>query len=153
MFFLPSSQLIMRFSDSTKEDRPEVWRETRRLIAAYPWFGCGLGGYESAFYPFKASNPAYYQEYAHNDYLQYLAEMGVVGSIIAAVPLAVILAKLRQSNFASARGSCLMTLPDLSEVNQNLFKKHPSDRSSGGCGNAGLRVIHLSDLSMQGIER
>jgi len=96
IFFLPSGQLITRFSQTSKEDRPEVWRETRRLIAAYPWFGCGLGGYESAFYPFKASNPAYYQEYAHNDYLQYLAEMGVVGFVMAAAPLAVILAKLRR---------------------------------------------------------
>ena len=93
VFLLPSSRFILRFSD-TEQDRPEVWRETLPLIATYPLFGCGLGGYESAFYPFKASNPTKYQEYAHNDYLQYLAEMGVVGFLIAAVPLAAVLYRL-----------------------------------------------------------
>ncbi len=96
MVFLLSGPFMMRFLETAQEDRPEVWRETGRLIAAYPLFGCGLGAYESAFYQYKASNPAFYQEYAHNDYLQYLAEMGVVGFVIGAVPLALILARLRR---------------------------------------------------------
>src|SRR6185295_10063501 len=42
---LAPAQLILRFSDVSSENRVDVWRDTLRLIAAYPVFGCGLGGY------------------------------------------------------------------------------------------------------------
>jgi O-antigen ligase len=64
-----------------------------RLIAAYPVFGTGLGGYESAFEKFKTTGFAVAQDYAHNDYLQFLAELGIVGFVIGATFLFLILAK------------------------------------------------------------
>jgi O-antigen ligase len=96
---LVPGQFLGRFTDLSQEDRPEVWRETGHLIAAYPVFGCGLGAFEAAFYPFKASNPALIQEYAHNDYLQYLAEMGLAGYLLALIPLATILFKLARGKW------------------------------------------------------
>lgn len=88
-------------------DRPQLWRETLRMIPAYPLFGCGLGGYESAFLRFKVSNPMYTDDYAHNDYLQILAEAGVIGFLISAVLIgtALICAVRRsfQHDIASAR--------------------------------------------------
>jgi O-antigen ligase len=92
--FLPSDQLIERFgsldfSDGlTRQDRLELWRETLPLIAAYPIFGCGLGGYESAFMPHKVSHPLLTDDYAHNDYLQSLAELGLAGFLIVATLIA-----------------------------------------------------------------
>jgi O-antigen ligase len=86
---LPPYRLIMRFAQITSADaltsegRVELWAETLPLIATYPVVGCGLGGYESAFRPFKASKPMLRDDYAHNDYLQYLAEMGAVGFVLA----------------------------------------------------------------------
>ena len=53
------------------------------MIEDYPVFGCGLGGYESAFEKFKTSAFDLAQDYAHNDYLQYLAELGAAGFAIA----------------------------------------------------------------------
>ena len=94
---LPSDQLIERlgsldFSDGlTRQDRLELWRETLPLIAAYPFFGCGLGGYESAFMPHKVSHPLLTDDYAHNDYLQYLAELGLVGFTIVALLIGAVL--------------------------------------------------------------
>ena len=89
----------MRFGemDKSNEDRSPVWRETIGLFKAYPIFGCGLGGYESAFLKFKNSNPALNQDYAHNDYLQYLAELGIVGFLLAIAPVAFILVRLRNA--------------------------------------------------------
>jgi O-antigen ligase len=84
------AQLILRFSDVSSENRINVWRDTLRLIAAYPVFGCGLGGYISAFERFKTSAFDLVQDYAHNDYLQYLAELGAVGFLIAVVFLTLI---------------------------------------------------------------
>ena len=90
---LPPYRLIMRFSEITATDtltsegRVELWGETLPLIATYPVFGCGLGGFESAFRPFRVSEPLSRADYAHNDYLQYLAEMGAVGFLLAGLLL------------------------------------------------------------------
>jgi O-antigen ligase len=85
LIYLPPDQLVARFADLStadkiaSQDRLEVWRQTLSLAAAYPITGCGLGTYESAFMPFKRSAPLATDNYAHNDYLQYLAELGIPG--------------------------------------------------------------------------
>ena len=87
--FLPPDKLIARFAqlvstDPTGEGRAQLWAETIPLIKAYPVFGCGLGGYETAFMRFKVSEPLVTDDFAHNDYLQLLAELGLVGFAIGA---------------------------------------------------------------------
>ena len=87
---LPASVTFRRNGN----DRSPAWRDTLKLIEAYPAIGCGLGAYESSFLAFKHSAPALTQDYAHNDYLQYLAELGIVGFTIVLVPLGAIIFKL-----------------------------------------------------------
>jgi O-antigen ligase len=88
--FLPPDRLIVRFAELfsadglTTEGRTSLWAETIPLIRAYPVFGCGLGGYGTAFSKFDVSGPLYIDEFAHNDYLQLLAELGLVGFIVCA---------------------------------------------------------------------
>jgi O-antigen ligase len=87
--FLPPDKLVVRFAqlvstDPTGEGRAQLWAETIPLIKAYPVFGCGLGGYETAFLKFKAFDPLVTDDFAHNDYLQLLAELGMVGFAIGA---------------------------------------------------------------------
>jgi O-antigen ligase len=88
--FLPPDKLILRFAQLvstdglTEEGRTGLWSETIPLIKAYPFFGCGLGGYETAFMRFKVSGPLLTDDFAHNDYLQLLAELGMVGFAIGA---------------------------------------------------------------------
>ena len=78
---LPPDQLIARFADMAStdkisaDDRLHIWKESVSLIRAYPWVGCGLGGFESAFGRFQIGLPTYTVDYAHNDYLQALAEL------------------------------------------------------------------------------
>ena len=89
--FLPSEKFILRFAELTSSDptgggRAQLWAETIPLIKAYPVLGCGLGGYETAFSKFKVSYPLVTDDYAHNDYLQLLAELGLAGFLILAVP-------------------------------------------------------------------
>ena len=97
--FLPPDQLIARFAEMAStdrvsaEDRLNFWRETLALIQAYPVFGCGLGAYESAFRRFQAVDPTYAIDAAHNDYLQFAAELGIAGFIILATLAIVILYK------------------------------------------------------------
>ncbi len=87
---LPPDKLILRFAQLvsteglTADGRASLWAETIPLIRAYPVFGCGLGGYETAFSRFKVSGPLVTDDFAHNDYLQLLAELGLVGFVIGA---------------------------------------------------------------------
>jgi O-antigen ligase len=84
-FALPTKELIVRFTDLsatsafTKDERFEIWRDTRQLISAYRWTGCGLGTYEQCLYRYKTTTPINTVNFAHNDYLQVLAELGVIG--------------------------------------------------------------------------
>src|SRR5207247_8708660 len=55
MLLLAPAQMILRFADISSEDRFNVWRDTLHLVAAYPIFGCGVGGYRSAFESFRAA--------------------------------------------------------------------------------------------------
>ena len=79
------------------------------LITAYPLFGCGLGAYEPAMLKYNASHPLARIDYAHNDYLQLLAELGAVGFLIAAaLAMAVLSRALRVASFpAEADGRYL----------------------------------------------
>jgi O-antigen ligase len=98
LLFVPSARLVTRFGDMQKnaESRTPL-RESLHLAAAYPLFGCGLGAYEPAFLKYKRSEPGLNQDYAHNDYLQYLAELGILGFLAAAVPISMIVIRLAQA--------------------------------------------------------
>ena len=97
--FLPSDAFIANYgglmttSQAALEGRGPIWRETLQLIAAYPAFGIGLGNYETAFLKYQAQVVDRVFTYAHNDYLQTAAELGVIGLAIAAVLLLPIFAR------------------------------------------------------------
>jgi len=92
--FLPPDELIERFAQLASSDhfksetRLQLWKETLRLLSDYPVFGCGAGGYESAFLKYQDVVPLTAVEYAHNDYLQWVAELGTIGFLIAAALVA-----------------------------------------------------------------
>jgi O-antigen ligase len=104
--FLPSDALIARFADSrddlTAKGRTLLWRESLALVKRFPVFGCGLGGYESAFLRYKVSVPMVSDDHAHNDYLQFLIELGAVGFAMGAVLVGSV---VRRAWRAAARGA------------------------------------------------
>jgi O-antigen ligase len=87
---LPTRELLLRFADLTatkeisKDMRVEIWTDTLHVIAAYRWTGCGLGAYERGMYQFKTAAPTNTVDYAHNDYLQMAAELGIPGMLLLA---------------------------------------------------------------------
>ena len=82
---LPTQELVGRFAsmagtgDPNGDVRFQIWTETLPLLRAFPLTGSGLGTFESAFLRYKHVAPMFIVDYAHNDYLQVLAELGIVG--------------------------------------------------------------------------
>jgi len=81
-------ELIGRFGLLAEEKRPidddrvQIWADTAKLIASSPWTGTGLGAYEHGLYRFKTALPENAIDFAHNDYLQILAELGIPGALL-----------------------------------------------------------------------
>jgi O-antigen ligase len=67
--------------------RPEIWRETRRLIAQFPVTGIGLGAFDVVMPLYQHSARTILINHAHNQYLHIQAE----GGLLVSVPLAVAL--------------------------------------------------------------
>ena len=61
------------------KDRLPIWRDAWKMIEGAPLFGRGLGTFRWTFPTFETFEPDIPARYAHNDYLQALAEVGVVG--------------------------------------------------------------------------
>jgi O-antigen ligase len=71
-------------SNDITTNRTHIWNVTLSVIRAYPIFGTGLGGFSAAYTNYDTLNGMERVEQAHNDYLQILADAGLVGLIIAA---------------------------------------------------------------------
>lgn len=71
---LPASE---RFS------RRDIWGSTARMIRDHPYVGVGLGAYQFAYTRYDQSSGAQRVEQSHNDYLQIVADAGLIGGLIA----------------------------------------------------------------------
>ncbi len=86
--------VIERFAldDLLHEGRPIVWGKVVQIIGDYPLFGSGLGTFASVYPAYDDSGRSVRYSHAHNDYLEYLSELGVVGLILLFGGLAYIVA-------------------------------------------------------------
>jgi O-antigen ligase len=75
----PPTNINASFYDS----RGWVWRDTLRMIQANPITGVGLGAYGTAFSLYTASDGALRVPQAHNDFLQIVADCGIIGGLLA----------------------------------------------------------------------
>ena len=74
-----------RFAGNILEDgRPQYWANMVSMIKDFPLLGCGLGSFAYVY-------PVYENEYihaflvhAHNDYLEYMVELGLAGMLLLA---------------------------------------------------------------------
>ncbi len=75
--------VIKRFSMERflHEYRPIFWSQTVRIVEDFPLFGSGLGTFESLYPAYAKSSVPAPLSHAHNDYLEYLSELGLFGLI------------------------------------------------------------------------
>jgi O-antigen ligase len=69
--------------ETFSSSRGWVWKDTLTMIRANPIVGVGLGAYETAFSIYTKSDGSLRVPQAHNDYLQIVADAGIVGGLIA----------------------------------------------------------------------
>jgi len=95
IFWASTSETIARFSLASA-DAPSLaaWRDTRRIIADFPWFGSGLGTYGIAMLVYQTGERTAIFMQAHNDYLQLWAEGGVLISVAALLIVLVIVTRI-----------------------------------------------------------
>lgn len=93
----------MAAQSHSQQFRLLTWGGTWDLVRAYPWLGCGLGGWTLAYGPFARGA---FTQHAHHDWLGIWAETGVGGLIaLAAFYLLVARAAWRQMARRPALGA------------------------------------------------
>jgi O-antigen ligase len=85
-------------SGNVTSDRTTFWRGAREIIRERPWLGAGLGAFGVAYTRHDPTPGAARLDQAHNDYLQILADAGIVGGLLGLI----FLVSLFRQGFARA---------------------------------------------------
>ncbi len=90
-------RLASRFREDALSIRGEIWGATLRMIADHPVFGVGLGAFATMYPRYDPSNGLRRTAEAHNDYLQLVAETGVVGGLLGGAFLLFVMGVVRRA--------------------------------------------------------
>jgi O-antigen ligase/tetratricopeptide (TPR) repeat protein len=63
----------------TGKTRFEIWEGVLDMIKGNLWFGTGIGTFQYSYPRYKTDSLEFFIKHAHNDYLEMMAEMGIVG--------------------------------------------------------------------------
>jgi len=97
------TRLVEWFQDERSFlSRLEAWRDGWDVVRDFPFFGIGLNTYSDAMLFYQQPNPSVHLAQAHNDYLQVLAEGGLLVVIPAAITVALLALAIRR-NLRAAR--------------------------------------------------
>ncbi len=65
-----------------EQDRLPIWRDTLALIRDYPVLGTGLGTYRWASLHYQTQWFEFVFDHAHNDYLEFAADIGIPATVL-----------------------------------------------------------------------
>jgi O-antigen ligase len=75
-------------------DRTMMWRDTAQLFRHNLILGTGLGTYEGALRPFQTHLVNMTIDHAHNDYLEFASETGLIGFVLLFIPIFYLLVRM-----------------------------------------------------------
>lgn len=119
--FVGGESSLTRFAETAQSNdfsanRFQIWKVTLDVIAHNLPFGAGIGAFAAAYTPFDTANGLERVEQAHNDYLQILADAGIVGLLLAGY----FVYRLFRTGIANAR-------------TENLFRRGVAVGALAGC--------------------
>lgn len=74
------------------DTRVEIWQATVRMWLDHPWFGVGPGHFDYRFREYRPASIQLRPDRAHNEYLNTLADWGLVGGAIVGAGLVALVA-------------------------------------------------------------
>ncbi len=106
LFYLGIDPIIDRFykTDLTGEDRLRLWSDTLKAIKDFYITGCGLGTYINVFPLYSSEASTFIYDHAHNDYLEFLLEVGVIGTILLTIFLFLFFSYIFKGNYKGRNG-------------------------------------------------
>jgi len=104
--------VIKHFEDLSHDDpmvhgtegRAALWSDTLKLIREQPWTGTGLGTFVFAFTRVQSHELAYTVEHAHNDYLEFAADLGIPAAAVLFLAIFLIAARTFQVSRVARSG-------------------------------------------------
>jgi len=103
LVFAAASVGLWMFSDIFRERildaihgniRLRIWPDTLAMIRQQPWLGWGAGSYQWVFPRFRTIGEQMLFNYAHNEYLHFAAEYGIIGLVLFALVVLAVCGKL-----------------------------------------------------------
>jgi len=74
--------VLVRLSDLSSGERPEVCQNTINMARDFPLFGTGLGTFQYIYPKYRSLPSQHYYDHTHNDYLELLSDTGLAGFVI-----------------------------------------------------------------------
>lgn len=85
------------FSQMIDNTRLSFWKAAWQLFLEKPFIGQGSASFNILFEKYRQSGFLHQPIWVHNEYLNILADYGIIGLVAACIPLGIILKKLYQS--------------------------------------------------------
>jgi O-antigen ligase len=107
-----AAQTLKEASESEPNyySREWLWRDTLALVRHYPITGVGAGAFETVFPAYSHASGQYIVAQSHNDYLQLLADCGIVGGALGVLFLVLLYPIVKRGLNASDRLQAGMAL-------------------------------------------
>lgn len=101
LLFFGISPIIEKFAQTkeSSEARLLAWQATLSAFRDYPVFGSGFGTFQYIFKVYQPEGLRLYWAHAHNDYLELLLELGIVGTAIVVLFFVVVLGTIMKTEW------------------------------------------------------
>ncbi len=92
--------VLHRFADMKRSEylsasrRTMIWTDALQVVKKNPVLGTGLGTFEEAYRPFQTQLVNLHVDHAHNDYLEFACETGLIGFSVLFLPIFYLLVRM-----------------------------------------------------------
>jgi O-antigen ligase len=130
--------------------RIDFWRTAVKIFLAHPFIGVGLDAFGVAYSSYDASSGLFRVEQAHNDYLQTLADAGVIGFACVSAFIFLLMKKgtdvIRQTSTGFRRGAAVGALAGCTAIFVHSFFDFPLRTPANAFVFLALAAVALVEL-------